>query len=121
MARVRRMSVLLVLCGLLLFVPTPGSADDGGYELKVVDPHQTSKGYTESFPTEVEATARLWNQIKVDAIDEQTRALRVEFEQFKNVRFQRQESLANQTGSLAAQYQPQPEHYPALMATPIRW
>ena len=77
--------------------------------------------YSESFPTEVEATARLWNQVKVNALTEQSQALKVEFDQFKKVRFERQTSLANHTGSLAAQYQPQPEHYPAVMVTGIRW
>lgn len=121
MARLLRMPALLLTCGFLLCtMALPGLAQDVGYELKVARPGSEAT-YTEAFPTEVEATARLWNQVKVDAIEEQTRSLRVEFDQFKAVRFQRQEPLSNQCGSLAIQNNPQPEHYPALMATGMRW
>lgn len=108
------------LTGLMLatLLVVPARAEDD-FELK--QSGQPMTPYTESFPTEVEATARLWNQVKVDALTEQTDNLRVEFEQFKRVRFERQTSLANHTGSTGTQYQPQPEHYPAVMATGIRW
>src|SRR5690606_5008625 len=98
----------------------PARAEDD-FELKPSQPGAAMTPYTESFPTEVEATARLWNQVKVDALTEQTDALRVEFEQFKRARVERQTSLANHTGNLGIQGQPQPEHYPAVMATGIRW
>ena len=107
----------LVLATLLV---VPARAEDD-FELKQSQPGSAMTPYTESFPTEVEATARLWNQVKVNALTEQTDALRVEFEQFKRVRFERQTSLANHSGNLGTQGQPQPEHYPAVMATGIRW
>lgn len=105
---------------LVLLVAAPALAEDD-FELKSSRPGSAMTPYTESFPTEVEATARLWNQVKVDALTEQTTALKVEFAQFKRVRFERQTSLANQEGIQAIQGQPQPEHVPALMATGIRW
>ena len=110
------------LAGLLLLglLSVPARAEDD-FELKQSRPGSNMTPYSESFPTEVEATARLWNQVKVNALTEQSDALRVEFEQFKRVRFERQTSLANHTGSLGIQGQPQPEHYPAMMATGIRW
>lgn len=109
------------LTGLMLaaLLVVPARAEDD-FELKQ-NPGSTMTPYSEAFPTEVEATARLWNQVKVNALTEQTDNLRVEFEQFKRVRFERQTSLANHTGSTGTQYQPQPEHYPAVMATGIRW
>lgn len=110
------------LTGLMLsaLLVAPVRAEDD-FELKQNQPGRAMTPYTEEFPTEVEATARLWNQVKVNALTEQTDNLRVEFEQFKRVRFERQTSLANHTGNLAAQGQPQPEHIPAVMATGIRW
>lgn len=107
-------------CALFVSLVVPSLAEDD-FELKQARPGADMTPYEESFPTEVEATARLWNQVKINALDEQTQSLRVEFEKFKTVRFERQTSLANQTGSTGAQYQPQPEHVPALMATGIRW
>jgi hypothetical protein len=109
------------LAGLLLVLLAVPSMAEDDFELKVASPDATVQGYDESFPTDVQATARLWSQVKIDALEEQTRSLQVEFEKFKTVRFERQTSLANHTGSLAIQGQPQPEHYPALMATGIRW
>lgn len=110
------------LAGLMLLalVAVPARAEDD-FELKQNQPGSSMTPYKESFPTEVEATARLWNQVKVSALNEQTNALRVEFDQYKRVRFERQTSLANQTGSTGIQYQPQPEHVPAVMVTGIRW
>ncbi|MBI4860837.1 MAG: hypothetical protein HY815_11345 [Candidatus Riflebacteria bacterium] len=105
----------------MLTLLCPVWAQDATYELKVAPPGYSPKAYTEEFPTEVAATAKLWNQIKVNALDEQTQSLRVEFERLKTARFERQTSLANQTGGMAIQYQPQPEHYPAVMVTAIRW
>lgn len=109
------------LAGLLLVLLAVPSLAEDDFELKVASPDHDLTPYDESFPTDVQATARLWNQVKINALDEQTRSLRVEFEKFKTVRFERQNSLANHTGSLGIQGQPQPEHYPALMATGIRW
>lgn len=110
----------LVGLSLALLVAAPALAEDD-FELKASQPGAAMTPYTESFPTEVEATARLWNQVKVDALTEQSRTLTVEFEQFKRVRFERQTSLANHEGSLGIQGQPQPEHYPAVMVTGLRW
>ena len=105
---------------LVLFVARPVLAEDD-FELKKPQPGSAMTPYTESFPTEVEATARLWNQVKVDALSEQTAALKVEFQQYKKVRFERQQSLAQEAGSLGIQGNVNPEHYPAVMATGIRW
>jgi hypothetical protein len=105
---------------LVLIVAAPVRAEDD-FELKKPQPGSNMTPYSESFPTEVQATARLWNQVKVDALAEQTAALKVEFEQYKKVRFERQTSLANHSGSLGIQGQVQPEHYPALMVTGARW
>jgi hypothetical protein len=106
-------------CALLVSLVVPSLAEDD-FELKSAAPGAAMDAYEESFPTEVAATARLWNQVKINALDEQTQSLRVEFERFKAVRFERQTSV-NQIGSLGTQYQPQPEHIPALMATGVRW
>jgi hypothetical protein len=105
-----RLACALFLAGLVV----PALAEDQDYELKVIDPGAATTRYNEEFPTEVEATARLWNQIKVNTLDEQTAALKVDYERFKTVRFQRHESLANKG-------QVTPEYYPALMTTPIRF
>ena len=109
------------LAGLLLVLLAVPSFAEDDFELKVASEDAAMTPYDESFPTDVQATARLWNKVKIDALEEQTQSLRIEFEKFKTVRFERQTSLANHTGSLAIQGQPQPEHYPALMATGIRW
>jgi hypothetical protein len=114
----RALSALLLVT--VLAVPAAAAGEEQDFELKVVE-LGAAPVYTESFPTEVEVTARLWNRLKIDALEEQTQALQIEFERFKTVRFERQPSLANQTGNLAAQYQPQPEHYPAFMVTGVRW
>jgi len=123
MARLRHVPAFVIVAyGLLLLIQTiPAQAQGADFDLKVAAPGPDPRAYAESFPMEVEATARLWNQIKFDSVEEQTQALKVEFEQFKAVQFQRQESVANQVGIQAIQGQPQPEHVPALMATPIRW
>ena len=104
----------LVSALFLMGLVAPAFAQDQDYELKVADPSTKVGRYNEAFPTEVEATARLWNQIKVNALDEQTAALKVDFERFKTVRFTRHESLANKG-------QVQPEYHPALMWTAIRF
>lgn len=104
-----RLVYALVFAGLV----APAFAQDQDYELNVAGPTNSPEKYTESFPTEVEATARLWNQIKVNALDEQTAALKVDFERYKTVRFQRQDSLANKG-------QVEPEYTPAIMAG-FRW
>lgn len=88
--------------------------DTDTLELKTTGPAYDPADYTETFPTEVEVTALLWRQLKINALEEQTEALRVEFERSKDVKFSRQESLAN-VG------QQQPEHIPALMATFLKY
>lgn len=110
-----------LLCGLLLFcLAGPLSAQDERFDVTVAE-RGTPDTYTESFPTDVQATTRLWNKLRIDALEEQTRSLRVDFAKFKRARFERQTSIANQSTAAGIQYQPQPEHYPALMVTGIRW
>ena len=110
------------LVGLLLVLAVSGPAfAEDDFELKKPQPGSTMTPYSESFPTEVEATARLWNRVKINALSEQTQALRVEFDQFKRVRFEHQTSLADHTGSLGIQGNPETEQYPAVMATGFKW
>ena len=110
------------LVGLLLVLFVAGKAwAEDDFELKKPQPGSAMTPYSESFPTEVQATARLWNQVKVDALAEQTASLKVEFQQYKKVRFERQGSLAQESGSLGIQGNVNPEHYPALMVTGFRW
>ena len=110
-----------LLCGLLLFcLAVPLFAQDERFEVTVAEPGAPDT-YTESFPTDAQATTRLWNKLRINALQEQTRSLRVDFAKFKKARFERQTSIANQATGLGIPYQPQPEHYPAFMVTGIRW
>jgi len=97
------------------FLPAPVRAEgNGDFVFKLASPFQGRQRYQETFPTEVQATARLWNQLKVDALEYQTQALQVEFERIKDVRFLREQSIANR-------FEMEPAHLPALTASLIRF
>lgn len=107
-------SIRSICAVLVLTMAMPSMAQDEDFELKVASPSSATEKYREAFPTEVEATAWLWQRVKIDALHEQTTALQVEFEKAKSVRFERQVPLANRG-------QQQPEHYPAMMFTAASW
>ncbi|MBI4861534.1 MAG: hypothetical protein HY815_14925 [Candidatus Riflebacteria bacterium] len=89
----------------LVFALGPALAEQPTYELKVAKPGAPAKIYKEAFPTEVQATAWLWNRLKIDALEEQTQQLKIDFQAAKGVRFERKENLAHQVGAISIQNQ----------------
>jgi len=106
MVRIRVSPMVLAVSCLALVLALPVQSAEPDYELKVAQPGP-QVDYTDSFPTDVQATARLWNQIKIDAVEEQTRALREDFEKHKSVWFERSDTLATRCGNISASMQPQ--------------
>ena len=109
----QRALMALGLGAALLVGPTQVQAE-GEFVFQLSSPLTEARQYRETFPTEVNATAALWNQLKVDALQEQTQALKLEFERVKAVRFLRGESIANRK-------EMQPSHLPALNVARLRF
>ena len=111
MAQKALVTILLVSC----FLPASAQAEGNGkFVFKLASPFEGRQRYEETFPTEVQATARLWNELKVDALERQTETLQIEFERVKAVRFLRDRSLANR-------FEMEPAHLPAVTASLIRF
>ena len=114
------MVILTVVAGLSA-TSGPVLAGEPDFVLKVSKPGPDPRKYTESFKTEAEATAWLWSRLKIDAVEEQTRALRIDFEQYKSVHYERLPNIAEQTGIVSIQMQPQLDIREQMLFSSYNW
>lgn len=85
----------------------PVSADDFDVVVRVSSVEEDNGAYAESFPTDARATALLWSKLKINALEEQTQALRQDWEQQRGFRVQRAQDVAASVGIVPVAMQAQ--------------